>query len=210
MAKKKLKVNVIEQTQTGADKTKMALEVKTYKPRGRPFEKGNTVGNRFKSKAELNGQRDPRINATGRPRMVGDAYQAVLQSTYDIKFMNEDERERVLVYTGNENQDITYAEKIALMVSTAAALGDISAAREIRTTLEGDKLALQTWQIEVLDALRRKDITPEQVIEQFGFDDAEPILIAAGVVVVPELSRTQERDTDTTSDDIARMDTNAP
>lgn len=192
MAKNKLKVNVTEHTKTGDDKTRLVVETRAYKPRGKPFEKGNKIGNHFKSRAENNGELDPRINPGGRPRIVGDAYKSVLQSTYPIKFMTDDERERVIEYTGNELQDITYAEQIALSVSTAAALGDVQAAREIRQTTEGDKLALQTWQIEIVDMLRRREVTPQQVIDQFGFEDAEPILVAAGVVVVSETSRTQE------------------
>ena len=214
MGKTKPKItNVTDQTQNrrlGKNESVVIVKEKA-KPRGRPFQKGNTANpNPFKSKAELGGELDPRIAPNGRPRVISDAYKSVMQATYPIELVTDDERRRIELYTQNAQQDITYAEKIALAVSAIAAEGDVSAAREIRTTLEGDKLALQTWQQEVVDALRRKEVTPQQVIDQLGFEDAETILIAAGVVVVSAPPRPQTTQDDTTQSDIVAVDADAP
>lgn len=158
---------------------------KKGKPRGRPFEKGKlTTPRPFKSKAELHGELDPHINARGRPKAIGASYTAVLESLYPMHLLTPEQLERVQQYTGNVEAVITYAEAIALSVVTIATLGDVSAAREIRTATEGNKIIFATWQTDIIDALKQKMLSADEVIDRLGFEQAQPILIAAGITPI--------------------------
>ena len=81
-------------------------------------------------------------------------------------------------------QKRTNAELIANAALVAALGGDVSAMREIRAATEGEKITLTSWQSEIVDALKKGNLTPQQVIDEIGIDDARAILVAAGTVVI--------------------------
>ena len=91
------------------------------KPRGKPFAAGNVHA--FKSREENGGQVDPRINAGGRPKLLGESYKAMLAR------VNE-----------TDPQKRTNAELIANAALVAALGGDVGAMREIRSATEGEQL----------------------------------------------------------------------
>lgn len=152
---------------------------------GRPFQKGNTHGNRFKSKAELGGQVDPNINIGGRAKTLGTSYKQILESRYPSERLTEQELELVAAYTGHPDTPITYAEMIGLTLATIASMGDVRSATELRTATEGSRVNLATWQTEIIDALKNGNLSPEDLIRELGADDARAILIAAGIPIVP-------------------------
>lgn len=82
------------------------------KPRGKPFEPGNPWRIR---KGEV-------LNPGGRPKLVSEAYREWLE------FADE--------------QGVTNAAKLAFAQGAKAIAGDTAAAREIRQTTEGDKIAV--------------------------------------------------------------------
>jgi len=102
---------------------------------------------------------DPSPNPSGRPKALGIAYKAWLETV--------------------NAQGITNAEAVALAMGLAAMRGDVSAAREIRAATEGERI--RTWRDEIIDALRDELITPEQVTEALGDQLAGEIFIAAGL-----------------------------
>ena len=110
---------------------------------------------------------DPSPNPSGRPKLLGDSYKAMLAR------VNEQDPEKR-----------TNAELIANAALVAALGGDVSAMREIRAATEGEKITLTSWQSEIVDALKKGNLTPQQVIDEIGIDDARAILVAAGTVVI--------------------------
>ena len=110
---------------------------------------------------------DPSPNPSGRPKLLGDSYKAMLAR------VNEQDPEKR-----------TNAELIANAALVAALGGDVSAMREIRSATEGEKITLTSWQSEIVDALKKGNLTPQQVIDEIGIDDARAILVAAGTVVI--------------------------
>jgi len=110
---------------------------------------------------------DPSPNPSGRPKLLGDSYKAMLAR------INE-----------TDPQKRTNAELIANAALVAALGGDVSAMREIRSATEGEKITLTSWQSEIVDALKKGNLTPQQVIDEIGIDDARAILVAAGTVVI--------------------------
>lgn len=130
------------------------------KPRGKPFEPDNPY--KFKSKAELGGVLDPKINAGGRPKLLGESYRAMLAQV--------DEK---------DPQQRTNAERIAETLGKKARNGDVSAAREIRSATEGEKI--RTWRDDVIDLLRAGAVSPEDVIAEIGNDLASELIVASGI-----------------------------
>ena len=106
-------------------------------------------------------------NPGGRPKLLGDSYKAMLAR------VNE-----------SDPHGRTNAELIANAALVAALGGDVSAMREIRSATEGEKITLNSWQSEIVDALKKGHLTPQQVIDEIGIDDARPILIATGTVII--------------------------
>jgi hypothetical protein len=51
----------------------------------------------FKSRAELNGRLDPRINLRGRPKIIREAYEKVLQEKTRVKVKGEDGQVKEIV-----------------------------------------------------------------------------------------------------------------
>lgn len=96
----------------------------------------------FKSKEELGGQLDPRINAGGRPHKLSDAYARVLRAKFPKKLMSPEFQEVVTEYTEDESLSITYADKIALTTGLNASKGDTQAAKEIRDATEGTNVKI--------------------------------------------------------------------
>ena len=106
-------------------------------------------------------------NPSGRPKLLGESYKAMLAR------VNEKDADKR-----------TNAELIANAALVAALGGDVSAMREIRAATEGEKITLTSWQSEIVDALKKGNLTPQQVIDEIGIDDARAILVAAGTVVI--------------------------
>ena len=105
---------------------------------------------------------DPSPNPSGRPKLLGDSYKAMLAR------VNE-----------SDPHGRTNAELIANAALVAALGGDVSAMREIRSATEGERI--RTWRDEIIDALRDELITPEQVTNALGDELAGEIFIAAGL-----------------------------
>lgn len=120
------------------------------KPRGKPFQPGNTIG--F--------QKGQSGNPGGRPKLVSDAYREWLGET-------------------DPETGLTNAQALARAAGKQALKGDVSAAREIRSATEGERI--RTWRDEIIDALRDDLITPEQVTHALGDELAGEIFIAAGL-----------------------------
>jgi len=76
----------------------------------------------------------------------------------------------------------TNVELVADAVGRAAReFGDVAAAREMRQATEGDRLALTSWQSEIVDALKQQLLTAAEVVTQLGLEQATPLLLAAGL-----------------------------
>lgn len=105
---------------------------------------------------------DPSPNPSGRPKILGESYKAMLAR------VNESDPFRR-----------TNAELIAESMKLAALQGDVSAAREIRAATEGERL--RTWRDEVIDLLKARAVTPQEVIEEVGEELARELFVAAGV-----------------------------
>jgi len=101
-------------------------------------------------------------NPGGRPKLLSDAYRAQL-----AKPMPGDAEGR------------TYAEVIAWGMALAASKDNVPAAREMRQATEGERI--RTWRDDVIDLLRKGEITPDDVIAEFGSDEAQPLIVAAGI-----------------------------
>lgn len=129
-------------------------------PRGKPFTSDNPY--KFQSRAENGGQIDPRINAGGRPKLLGESYKAMLARV-------------------NESDPLgrTNAELIAEALKVSAMQGDVSAAREIRAATEGERI--RTWRDEVIDLLKARAVTPQEVEQEVGTELARELFIAAGI-----------------------------
>lgn len=99
----------------------------------------------FKTRAENGGELDPRINAGGRPKKIGEAYARILECVYPRELIEKSETYHLAVtkYSGGATAEITYAEAIAIRGALGAVSGDVSAAREIRSATEGEKLAVR-------------------------------------------------------------------
>lgn len=117
--------------------------------------------------------------------LLSEAYKVILASTYPREMVTERIRPLVDLYAGPD-QDITYAEHIGLMLSFIAGRGDVQAAREIRSTIEGEKVQFMTWQTEVINALKEGRLKPAEVIDEIGLEDAKQLLLAAGIAMVEE------------------------
>lgn len=116
-AKNGTKTKVSEQPQIFAQRK--------AKPRGRPFPKGNTMGApRFKKNDPLTGWRDERINRTGRSKLLGESFNAWLQSD------------------APENPEYSNAEVVAGSVGFLAKHGNIQAVSEMRKATEGEKVTM--------------------------------------------------------------------
>lgn len=79
----------------------------------------------FKSAADNGGVPDPRINLSGKPRLLGESYKEWLAT------INE-----------NDPQKRTNAQLGAVAIGLEMLKGDVAAAREIRAATEGDRLEL--------------------------------------------------------------------
>jgi len=101
-------------------------------------------------------------NPGGRPKLLGDAYRAQLAKPVP-----------------GDPEGRTYAEAIAQAMAIESFKGNVPAAREVRSATEGERI--RTWRDEVIDLLRKGEITPDDVIAEFGADEAQPLLVAAGI-----------------------------
>lgn len=101
-------------------------------------------------------------NPGGRPKRLGEAYAEWLG-----KVDETDPEKR------------TNAEVIAAKQGQMAKNGDTTAAREIRTATEGERI--RTWRDDVIDLLKAGTITPDDVLTDLGEDLASELFIAAGV-----------------------------
>lgn len=102
-------------------------------------------------------------NPSGRPKLLGESYKQWLG-------------------TVNE-QGITNAEAVALSMGLQAMKGNVGAAIEIRMATEGSRVKMETWQAEIVALLKDGRITSEEVVKEFGLEDARTILIAAGTPI---------------------------
>lgn len=106
-------------------------------------------------------------NPTGRPKLLGEAYKAKL-----ARAVPGDEEGR------------TYAEVMADAIALEVIKGDVAAAREIRSATEGDRVVFEdAWKSEIVEHLKAGHISPQDVIEAIGLDDARSLIIAAGAVI---------------------------
>lgn len=128
------------------------------KRRGNPNPLPPPAEYQFKSRAELGGALDPRINVGGRPKLLGESYAAWLAKT------NPDGTSR--------------AEAVALAMGMEAIKGNVRAAREMREATEGTRQV--GWQDRIIDALKSGALTVEDVRKELGAD-AESIIIASGI-----------------------------
>lgn len=117
-------------------------------------------------------------NPGGRPKLLGESYKAWLEKY-------------------NESVQMTNAEAVASAMGLQALRGDVGAAREIRAATEGDKVVFEdAWKREVIELLKAGRISPQDVIEALGIDDARSILIAAGAAVPAGASEQQSASAD--------------
>jgi len=98
-------------------------------------------------------------NPGGRPKLLSDGYREWLAAM--------------------DEHGITNAAYVTLAVGDKALVGDDRAVREIRQATEGERI--RTWRDDVVDLLREGKVTPDDVISEFGADEAQPLIIAAGV-----------------------------
>lgn len=105
---------------------------------------------------------DPSPNPSGRPKILGESYKAMLAR------VNESDPFRR-----------TNAELIAEALKVSAMQGDVSAAREIRAATEGERI--RTWRDEVIDLLKARAVTPQEVEQEVGTELARELFIAAGI-----------------------------
>lgn len=109
-------------------------------------------------------------NPGGRPKLLSEAYKNWLAETPE----------------GHGGK--TNAELIAAALGGEAIDGGVYAARELRSATEGDKLSLATWQTELVQAIKEGKITAQMVVDELGIEDARPIIIASGALVIPNPS----------------------
>lgn len=105
-------------------------------------------------------------NPGGRPRIMSDAYKEWLSLVQE-----------------NDPQKRTNAQIGAAAIGLEMMKGDVSAAREIRSSTEGDTVKLKTWQSEFVDALKAGNLSAQEVIDAVGIDEGRNIIIAAGLAV---------------------------
>lgn len=111
---------------------------------------------------------DPRINLSGRPKLIGEANRKVLASAFPSEMISQEFKKIVANYTGDPEAAITYAERIAISQAMKAASGDTNAAREMRSATEGNKMELtgadggpiQVADIESIRAKRWAQVAP--------------------------------------------------
>lgn len=146
--------SIREEDMASAKRGKHSVSEQTQKrkARGKPFARGNTVGNRF-----VKGQSG---NPGGRPKILSESYREYLA-------------------TLDETTGRTRAQDIARAMGVAALGGDVSAAREIRAATEGDRI--RTWRDDVIDLLKAGTVTPAQVETELGAELARELFVAAGV-----------------------------
>lgn len=120
---------------------------------------------------------DPRINLSGRPKLIGEAGKRILASLFPPDMISAEFKKIVAAYTGDPQAMITFAERIMLSQAMKAATGDTNATREMRSATEGTKI--RTWQDELIDLLRSGQLTAEELRKELG-DDADIFIAAAG------------------------------
>ena len=108
-------------------------------PRGKPFASDNPY--KFKSKEELGGALDPKINVGGRPKLLSGAYKEWLAE--------EDAR------------GLTNAKRVAVSQGNRAANGFTDAAREIRSATEGENINLNDKAYEDYLARLKRFVEPD-------------------------------------------------
>lgn len=119
-------------------------------------------------------------NPGGRPKVLSEAYRAKL-----ARIVPDDPEGR------------TYAEVMADSIALEVIKGDVAAAREIRSATEGDKVVFEdAWKREVIELLKAGRISPQDVIEALGIDDARSIIIAAGAAIPASASEQQSASAD--------------
>lgn len=120
-------------------------------------------------------------NPSGKPKLLSEAYRVTLQYEYPQEFIAASKSLSAQVaLVGKEGQPITYAEAIALDVAYRAANGDIPAARELARATEGDRLTI-LLQNEMSSLLRQGTLTPQELIEELGLEEARTFLLASGI-----------------------------
>ncbi len=102
-------------------------------------------------------------NPGGRPKLLGESYKQWLAKI--------------------NAEGMTNAEAVAMAIGVKSMQGDVSAARELRAATEGEQVRLLTWQTEIVELLKAGALTPADVVEELGLDDARTILIAAGAAL---------------------------
>ena len=148
-----------------ATKQKSVPHSRHKKPRN-PYPKLPPVEHRFKSRAELGGALDPRINRSGRigATLMSAAYKAWLAEV-----------------NANDRQGRTNAEIGAAAMGVEMFRGNVQAAREIRSATEGDEIRVSTWRDTVIGLLKDGRITAQAVSEELGDDVAIELIVAAGI-----------------------------
>ena len=104
---------------------------------------------------------DPRINLSGRPKLIGEANRKVLASVFPQDRISDEMKKLVAAYTGDPDLPITYAERIAIGQALKAAGGDTNAAREMRSATEANKIELTgadggPVKIEEIESVRKR------------------------------------------------------
>lgn len=123
-------------------------------------------------------------NPGGRPKLLGEAYKAKLA--------------RVVP---GDSEGRTYAEVMADAVSLEVIRGNVQAAKEIRSATEGDRVVFEdAWKSEIVEHLKAGHISPQDVIEAIGLDDARSLIITAGAAI-PALASESKDTTGTDADD---------
>lgn len=122
---------------------------------------------------------DPRINLSGRPKLIGEANRKVLASAFPSEMISAEFKKIVANYTGDPEAAITYAERIAISQAMKAASGDTNAAREMRAATEGDRI--RTWRDDVIDLLREGKVTTDALTEELGNELAQELITASGI-----------------------------
>lgn len=155
---------------TGARSKKQSRSsLKTVtKRKGRPQTNSNSLANLKPFEPGKSG------NPGGRPKLLGESYKQWLEKY-------------------NESVQMTNAEAVASAMGLQALRGDVGAAREIRSATEGDRVVFEdAWKREVIELLKAGQISPQDVVEALGIDDARGILIAAGAAVPAGASEQQK------------------
>jgi hypothetical protein len=87
-------------------------------------------------------------NPGGRPKLLSDAYRKKLAEIY------ADGR--------------SYAEMLADAIITEVLKGDVSAAREVRSATEGERIQIDTWETRIVQAIKAGEVDYGSVVEEFG------------------------------------------